>query len=52
VGRWVEPATFDRWREVGERLGIPHVESGPLVRSSYHARRAAAVPVAFAATPA
>ena len=52
VERWVEPATFDRWREVGERLGIPHVESGPLVRSSYHARQAAAVPVAFAATPA
>ena len=22
----------------GERLGLPHVESGPLVRSSYHAR--------------
>jgi len=41
VERWVEPATFDRWREVGERLGIPHVESGPLVRSSYHARQAA-----------
>ena len=41
VERWVEPAAFERWREVGERLGIPHVESGPLVRSSYHARQAA-----------
>ena len=29
---------FDRYREVGERLGIGCVESGPLVRSSYHAR--------------
>jgi lipoyl synthase len=41
VARWVEPATFDRYREVGEALGIPHVESSPLTRSSYHARQAA-----------
>jgi lipoic acid synthetase len=42
VARWVEPATFDRFRQVGESLGIPHVESSPLTRSSYHARQAAA----------
>jgi lipoic acid synthetase len=41
VARWVEPATFDRYREVGEAMGIPHVESSPLTRSSYHARQAA-----------
>ncbi len=41
VVRWVEPATFDRYREVGEAMGIPHVESSPLTRSSYHARQAA-----------
>jgi lipoic acid synthetase len=41
VSRWVEPATFDRYREVGEAMGIPHVESSPLTRSSYHARQAA-----------
>ncbi len=41
VARWVEPATFDRYREVGEALGIAHVESSPLTRSSYHARQAA-----------
>ena len=41
VARWVEPATFDRYREVGEAIGIPHVESSPLTRSSYHARQAA-----------
>jgi lipoyl synthase len=42
VARWVPPATFDRWRERGEReLGLPHVEAGPLTRSSYHAREAA-----------
>ena len=49
VERWVEPAAFERWREVGERLGIAHVESGPLVRSSYHARQAA--DAAGASTP-
>jgi lipoyl synthase len=41
VARWVEPATFDRYRELGEAMGIPHVESSPLTRSSYHARQAA-----------
>ncbi len=42
VARWVPPAAFDRWREVGARLGLAHVEAGPLTRSSYHAREAAA----------
>jgi lipoic acid synthetase len=41
VARWVEPATFDRYREAGEAIGIPHLESSPLTRSSYHARQAA-----------
>jgi lipoyl synthase len=41
VARWVEPATFDRYRDVGEAMGIPHVESSPLTRSSYHAHQAA-----------
>jgi lipoic acid synthetase len=41
IARWVEPATFDRYREDGEAMGIPHVESSPLTRSSYHARQAA-----------
>jgi lipoic acid synthetase len=41
VARWVEPATFDRYREAGQAMGIPHVESSPLTRSSYHARQAA-----------
>ncbi|MDP6077832.1 MAG: lipoyl synthase [Acidimicrobiales bacterium] len=52
VERWVEPATFEKWAELGLALGIPHVEAGPLTRSSYHARQAAAavggVPVALA----
>jgi lipoic acid synthetase len=42
VARWVEPDTFAAYREAGEALGIGHVESSPLTRSSYHARQAAA----------
>ncbi len=42
VARWVEPAEFERWKAIGERLGIGHVEAGPLTRSSYHAKQAAA----------
>jgi len=47
VARWVEPAIFDMYKKVGESLGIGHVESSPLTRSSYHARESAehAVPV-------
>ena len=45
VARWVEPAAFARFAEVGRSLGIGHVESSPLTRSSYHARQAAAVVV-------
>jgi lipoic acid synthetase len=37
VDRYVTPDEFARWKELGEGMGIPHVESGPLVRSSYHA---------------
>jgi lipoic acid synthetase len=41
VHRFVEPAEFDRWKQVGESLGIRHVEASPLTRSSYHARESA-----------
>ena len=41
VARWVAPEAFDRWRDVGESLGIAHVESSPLTRSSYHAGESA-----------
>jgi len=37
VDRWVEPSEFDRYREHALNLGFDHCESGPLVRSSYHA---------------
>jgi lipoyl synthase len=40
VDRWVEPAEFERLKSFGEnQLGFAWVESGPLVRSSYHAGR-------------
>jgi lipoic acid synthetase len=38
VERYYTPQEFDRLREEGMRRGFRHVESGPLVRSSYHAR--------------
>jgi lipoic acid synthetase len=39
VARWVTPAEFAEWKRIGEEeVGFRHVESGPLVRSSYHAK--------------
>ena len=38
VHRYVHPDEFARYADEGKRLGLAHVESGPLVRSSYHAR--------------
>ncbi len=37
VARWAPPEEFKHWKEFGLSLGIGVVESGPLVRSSYHA---------------
>ena len=39
VCEFVNPEKFSRLKEVGIELGFRHVESGPLVRSSYHAAR-------------
>jgi lipoyl synthase len=42
VARWVTPDEFAEWKRVGEQeLGFRHVEAGPLVRSSYHAKEQA-----------
>ena len=38
VHRYVHPDEFAEYAAYGRRIGLPHVESGPLVRSSYHAR--------------
>lgn len=37
VHEFVRPEVFERLREKGEAMGFAHVESGPYVRSSYHA---------------
>lgn len=37
VARWVPPGEFAHWKQFARELGIGVVESGPLVRSSYHA---------------
>ncbi|MGH7466675.1 MAG: lipoyl synthase [Longimicrobiales bacterium] len=38
VARFVTPQEFSEWKRVGEQeMSFRHVESGPLVRSSYHA---------------
>jgi len=42
VVRWWTPAEFDALGDYARGLGFAHVEAGPLVRSSYHARSAAA----------
>jgi lipoic acid synthetase len=54
VVRWWSPEEFAALGEYDEGLGFGHVESGPLVRSSYHAKRAhdAAGADLAAATPA
>jgi lipoic acid synthetase len=39
VAEFITPEQFDYYREVGLKMGFRHVESGPLVRSSYHAEK-------------
>ena len=55
VARWLTPEELTELKIVGEAMGIAHVEAGPLVRSSYHARQAAdaasAVTVSGTSTP-
>ncbi len=40
VARYVHPNEFAMYQAEGLKLGFKHVESGPLVRSSYHAEKA------------
>jgi lipoic acid synthetase len=39
VHRFVHPDEFKEYREIGYSIGLDYVESGPLVRSSYHSER-------------
>lgn len=38
IDRYAPIEEFEDYKLLGESFGIPHVESGPLVRSSYHAK--------------
>ena len=39
VQNYIHPDTFARYKDAGIKMGFRYVESGPLVRSSYHAER-------------
>jgi lipoyl synthase len=39
VKEYITPETFEEYRRIGMQKGFTHVESGPLVRSSYHAEK-------------
>ena len=39
VIEYITPEQFKKYKDLGSSLGFKHVESGPLVRSSYHAER-------------
>jgi lipoic acid synthetase len=39
VEEFITPEKFERYKEEGLKLGFKYVESGPLVRSSYHSER-------------
>lgn len=45
VIEFIHPDTFSLYREEGLKRGLKYVESGPLVRSSYHAERHVNVPL-------
>ncbi|MCB2376562.1 lipoyl synthase [Hymenobacter sp. BT635] len=45
VAEFIHPDLFAHYREEGLRRGLKYVESGPLVRSSYHAERHVNVPI-------
>ncbi len=36
---WVTPQQFEKYQKIGLEMGFKYVESGPLVRSSYHAEK-------------
>jgi lipoic acid synthetase len=44
VAEFIHPETFEMYKEEGLKRGLKYVESGPLVRSSYHAERHVHVP--------
>ena len=45
VAEFIHPETFEMYKHEGLKRGLKYVESGPLVRSSYHAERHVNVPM-------
>ncbi|MEO9803218.1 MAG: lipoyl synthase [Reichenbachiella sp.] len=45
VAEFIHPDQFEKYKEEGLKRGLKYVESGPLVRSSYHAERHVNVPI-------
>ena len=45
VDDFITPEIFEMYKEEGLKRGLKYVESGPLVRSSYHAERHVDVPI-------
>jgi lipoic acid synthetase len=43
ISRYYHPDEFSDLKELGMEMGFTHVESGPLVRSSYHAEKAVSI---------
>ena len=39
VREYVTPETFEEYRKLGVKKGFRHIESAPMVRSSYHAEK-------------
>jgi lipoyl synthase len=39
VAEFVHPDMFKKWEKLGLDMGFRFVESGPMVRSSYHAEK-------------
>jgi lipoic acid synthetase len=50
VDRYYDPGEYQAFRDYGAELGFTHIEAGPLVRSSYHAEKQAALNGSRAAT--
>ena len=40
IKKYYTPKEFEEFKEIGLKMGFKHIESGPLVRSSYHAEQA------------
>jgi lipoic acid synthetase len=39
IQEFITPELFDKYGQLGREMGFRYVESGPLVRSSYHAEK-------------